>query len=117
MLRFCRARKWKEEAGVAMLAACMKWRIESGVEDPFYKGEEGMKDSDGYLRQFSTGKTYSQGTGAPTLPTLGRSRLTQCTDRMGRPVVYIHVKLHKTNGQPPKVMEDFVIGQVRRYRA
>jgi hypothetical protein len=69
----------------------MKWRIESGIEDLYYKGEEGMKTADGYLRQFSTGKTYAQGTGqCPLVPVVlaaeGR------TDRMGRPVVYIHVK-------------------------
>lgn len=27
MLRFLRARKWSTSAGVAMLAACMKWRM------------------------------------------------------------------------------------------
>jgi uncharacterized protein (DUF58 family) len=27
MLRFLRARKWSPSAGVAMLAACIKWRM------------------------------------------------------------------------------------------
>ena len=48
----------------------MKWRMEGDVEGIFLKGEEGMKDAEGFLKQFQSGKTYTQG-----------------TDRQGRPVV------------------------------
>ncbi|SGZ26565.1 BQ5605_C024g09941 [Microbotryum silenes-dioicae] len=95
MLRFLRARKWSGSAGVAMLCACIKWRMGGDVEKIFEKGEEGMKDAEGFIMQMETGKTYTQG-----------------TDRYGRPVVYIHVAKHRTFDQSPKALEDFVIVMV-----
>ncbi|KAK4056712.1 hypothetical protein OIO90_002264 [Microbotryomycetes sp. JL221] len=99
ILRFARARKWKVSAGVAMLASCIKWRMDSDVEKIFEKGEEGMKDAEGFLMQLSSGKTYTQG-----------------TDYYGRPVEYIHVRLHKTSDQSPKALEDFVLFQMESIR-
>lgn len=88
MLKFLRARKWNVTQGVAMLCAMMKWRMESDVEKIFSLGEEGMKDAEGFIKQMSSGKTYVQG-----------------TDREGRPVVYIHVKLHRLMDQSAKALE------------
>ncbi|KAL7004239.1 hypothetical protein EMMF5_006184, partial [Cystobasidiomycetes sp. EMM_F5] len=68
-LKFLRARKWNPSAGVAMMAACIKWRIESGVEDICSEGEEGMQSRQGFLFQMTSGKGYLYG-----------------TDRHGRPV-------------------------------
>ena len=79
-----------------MFAACMKWRIESGVEDIFEKGEEGLQHQDGFLAQMTGGKTYLYG-----------------SDRYGRPVIYVNVALHKPSAQPAKSLEDFVLFQVR----
>ena len=84
--------------GVAMFAACMKWRIESGVEDIFEKGEEGLQHQDGFLAQMTGGKTYLYG-----------------SDRYGRPVIYVNVALHKPSAQPAKSLEDFVLFQVRLF--
>lgn len=36
--RFLRARKWNITAAVAMLAACIKWRMSGDVESIFEKG-------------------------------------------------------------------------------
>ncbi|SCV72275.1 BQ2448_4969 [Microbotryum intermedium] len=99
MLRFLRARKWSASAGVAMLCACIKWRMGGDVEKIFEKGEEGMKDAEGFIMQMETGKTYTQG-----------------TDRYGRPVVYIHVAKHRTFDQSPKALEDFVVFQMESVR-
>ncbi|KAM0791313.1 hypothetical protein ACM66B_005785 [Microbotryomycetes sp. NB124-2] len=99
-LRFARARKWKTSAGVAMLASCIKWRMDSDVEKIFEKGEEGMKDAEGFIMQLSSGKTYTQG-----------------TDYYGRPVQYIHVAKHRTYDQSPKALEDFVLFQMESVRA
>ncbi|KDE02582.1 hypothetical protein MVLG_06865 [Microbotryum lychnidis-dioicae p1A1 Lamole] len=99
MLRFLRARKWSGSAGVAMLCACIKWRMGGDVEKIFEKGEEGMKDAEGFIMQMETGKTYTQG-----------------TDRYGRPVVYIHVAKHRTFDQSPKALEDFVVFQMESVR-
>ncbi|GAA5959310.1 hypothetical protein JCM21900_003925 [Sporobolomyces salmonicolor] len=99
MLRFMRARKWSVSAGVAMLAACIKWRMGSDVEMIFEKGEEGMQNAEGFIKQMEIGKTYTQG-----------------TDRYGRPVIYIHVAKHRTFDQSPKALEDFVLFQMESVR-
>ncbi|KAK4054517.1 hypothetical protein OIV83_001011 [Microbotryomycetes sp. JL201] len=93
MLRFLRARKWDVKRGVAM------WRMDSDVEKIFEKGEEGMKDAEGFIKQMTMGKAYSQG-----------------TDHHGRPVVYIHVAKHRTFDQSPKALEDFVLFQMENVR-
>lgn len=88
VLKFLRARKWNVSAGVAMMAACMKWRIEFGVEEIIRKGEEGLVDCSGFIHQMTIGKSFVQG-----------------TDKLGRPVVYINVKLHKMSDQTAKGLE------------
>lgn len=88
MMKFLRARKYNVAAGVAMFCAMMKWRMESDVEKIVAKGEEGMQDAEGFIKQMSSGKTYVQG-----------------TDREGRPIVYIHVKLHRLMDQSAKALE------------
>lgn len=60
----------------------------SDVEQIVVKGEEGMQDAEGFIKQMSSGKTYVQG-----------------TDREGRPVVYIHVRLHRLMDQSAKALE------------
>ena len=86
LLRFLRARKWSITAAVNMMLACLQWRSGFGVERIFTKGEEGM-NIDG-IKQLKVGKTYTQG-----------------TDRFGRPVLYVHVKNHRTNDQDAKALE------------
>jgi len=98
-LKFIRARKYNAKAAVAMFAACMKWRIESGVEAIFEKGEEGLQQEDGFLHQMTSGKGYLYG-----------------TDRQQRPVIYIHVRLHKASEQSQKALEDFVVFQMESLR-
>ncbi|KAM0750381.1 CRAL/TRIO domain-containing protein [Meredithblackwellia eburnea MCA 4105] len=98
-LRFLRARKWSVSAGVAMLCACLRWRMSSDVEDIFEKGEEGMRNAEGFIKQMQIGKTYTQG-----------------TDRYGRPIVYIHVAKHRTFDQSPVALEQFVIFQMESVR-
>jgi hypothetical protein len=76
----------------------MKWRIESGVEDIFRQGEEGLQHGEGFLHQMTSGKAYLHG-----------------LDRSGRPVFYVHARTHKTSEQTPKALEDFVLFQVRLF--
>jgi len=73
----------------------MKWRIESGVEDIFEKGEEGLQHGEGFLHQMTSGKAYLHG-----------------SDRLGRPVFYVHARMHKSSEQSAKALEDFVLFQV-----
>jgi len=56
MLRFLRARKWNPGAASAMLASCLKWRIEAKVMEIVEKGEEGMDSSPGFINQLRQGK-------------------------------------------------------------
>lgn len=83
------------DSPASKLLACMKWRIESGVEDIFEKGEEGLQHGEGFLHQMTSGKAYLHG-----------------TDRLGRPVFYVHARMHKSSEQSPKALEDFVLFQV-----
>ena len=69
-----------------MMLSALLWREEFGVERTLEAGEEGMKE-DGIM-QMKVGKTYTQG-----------------TDRFGRPVLYAHVKNHRTNDQDAKALE------------
>lgn len=92
MLRFLRARKWEVDRAIAMLAAAIKWRIDENVEDIVKKGEEGMNKEKGFALQMNIGKNYVYG-----------------TDKNGRPVVYIHVKLHKPKDQSQRELERYVI--------
>ncbi|KAG0145554.1 hypothetical protein CROQUDRAFT_658474 [Cronartium quercuum f. sp. fusiforme G11] len=92
VLKFLRARKWNVSAGVAMMASCMKWRIEFGVDKTLEKGEEGLKDCEGFINQMKMGKSFIQG-----------------TDKLGRPIVYITVRLHKSSDTTTKSLEQYII--------
>lgn len=59
MLRFLRARKWIPNAASAMLASCLKWRIEADVDKIVEKGEEGMSSVPGFIQQLRQGKVSS----------------------------------------------------------
>ncbi|KAH8922726.1 CRAL/TRIO domain-containing protein [Atractiella rhizophila] len=100
MLRFLRARKWQLTPAVAMLLACLKWRIESGVENLFEEGEEGLaKLGKGGLIHVREGKTFLHG-----------------TDRDGRVVIYIHARLHHGSDQDPKELEAFIMHHMETCR-
>lgn len=58
-----------------------------------------MLKAKGFLHQFQSGKTYAYG-----------------TERNGRPVVYVHVRLHKLFDQSAKALEDYVIAQMENVR-
>ncbi|CAH7689190.1 hypothetical protein BY996DRAFT_4642558 [Phakopsora pachyrhizi] len=92
ILKFLRARKWNVSAGVAMMASCMKWRIEYGVDELLRNGEDGNSRSKEFINQIRLGKAFAQG-----------------TDRQGRPIVYINVRLHKPSEQSYKTIEDFTV--------
>ncbi|TDL16873.1 CRAL/TRIO domain-containing protein [Rickenella mellea] len=99
VLKFLRARKWQIGAAINMLVVCIQWRIESGVEDIDAWGEEGLRDAEGFIKQLEMGKAYAQG-----------------SDRFGRPVCYIHVRLHKLFDQSAKALEDFILFQMENLR-
>ncbi|WFC99541.1 hypothetical protein MYAM1_002286 [Malassezia yamatoensis] len=100
MLKFLRARKWNVHRAFAMLANCVKWRIESNVIDLLYRGDEGMSQlDDKYLMQLEAEKTYATG----------------ATDDL-MPLIYIDVKRHLAKAQGAETMTRFVIVSAESFR-
>ncbi|WFD44076.1 hypothetical protein MPSI1_002741 [Malassezia psittaci] len=100
MLKFLRARKWNVHRAFAMLANCVKWRIESNVIDLLYRGDEGMGQlDDKYLMQLEAEKTYATG----------------ATDDL-MPLIYINVKRHLAKAQGPETMTRLVILSAESFR-
>jgi hypothetical protein len=62
LLRFLRARKWDVDRAFEMLAATLKWRIETNVMQIIAAGEEGLVKDAGVRKNFGLGKCYYRGT-------------------------------------------------------
>lgn len=111
MLRFLRARKWDVSAGtryvlpllrskahhfflaLGMLACAAAWRIELDVDKIVEQGEELLnKELPGFDLQMKSGKAYLHG-----------------ADAKGRPVFYIHVKIHNPSQQTFEALRAFTI--------
>ncbi|GJJ67687.1 hypothetical protein EMPS_00033 [Entomortierella parvispora] len=93
LLRFLRARKWNVTNGMNMILKAFKWRLEDDIEEVKSKSEDELDAKyRGFRLQMEMGKSYVHG-----------------TDKLGRPVVYINVRLHKPADQDPKALEKFTI--------
>ncbi|CEH13726.1 Phosphatidylinositol transfer protein PDR16 and related proteins [Ceraceosorus bombacis] len=100
LLRFLRARKWDVSRAMAMLATCLKWRLDSGVEHVATQGDLGNgEEIPKFLDQQRTRKIYAHG----------------CT-KNEQPVCYVEMKKHLTFGQPGSTMQKFVIFQMETWR-
>ncbi|CDU24118.1 related to CSR1-phosphatidylinositol transfer protein [Sporisorium scitamineum] len=99
VLRFLRARKWDVSRAFAMMAGCMKWRLDNNVEELGENGDLGNASIEKFLDQQRSGKTYAMGT----------------TDNE-QPICYIHVKKHMTWGQPGASMSKYVIYAMESFR-
>ncbi|KAJ1030188.1 hypothetical protein NDA16_001099 [Ustilago loliicola] len=99
VLRFLRARKWDVSRAFAMMAGCMKWRLDNNVEELAENGDLGNDKIEKFLEQQRSGKTYAMGT----------------TDNE-MPICYIHVKKHLTWGQPGASMSKYVIYAMESFR-
>lgn len=68
LLRFLRARKWEVEDAIAMLLSTVKWHIKMNIGEILKLGEDGLekyfieKGDNGFLKQFTSGKSYLRGT-------------------------------------------------------
>ncbi|KAF8939893.1 CRAL-TRIO domain-containing protein [Dissophora ornata] len=93
LLRFLRARKWNVTNGTEMILKAFKWRIEDNIDEIRAKSEDDLDVKyRGFKMQMEMGKSCFYG-----------------TDKQGRPVVYVNVRLHKPAGQDPKALEMFTI--------
>ncbi|CAD6979904.1 unnamed protein product [Tilletia controversa] len=99
VLRFLRARKWDVDRALAMLAATIKWRLDTKVDEIAEGGDEKNHKIEKFLEQQDSGKIYA----------MANSKALQ-------PIVYIHVKKHFTRGQPSDSMQKFIMSALETFR-
>ena len=106
VLRFLRARKWDVEKAIIMLVSALNWRHERRLEDDIvHKGdsvglaETQSADEKSFISQYQSGKAYVRG-----------------SDKEGRPVFIIKVRLHDPKLQSPESMETFVLHNIETIR-
>ncbi len=106
LLRFLRARKWDVQNALVMMIATMHWRLqEMHVDDDIVKrGEAGAvadgassdktikKDGNDFMAQLRMGKSFLHG-----------------TDRDGRPMCVVRVRLHKQGEQSEASLERYTV--------
>jgi len=99
MLRFLRARKWDVSRATAMLAGCLKWRLDTGVEKLAEAGDIGNEKIEKFLDQQRSGKTYALGTA-----------------KNEQPICMVHVRKHFTFGQPGASMQKYIAAAMEGFR-
>ncbi|KAM3437377.1 hypothetical protein NHJ13734_004637 [Beauveria thailandica] len=112
-LRFLRARKWQVDKGIIMMFSAMDWRTSKSKVDSdiMYHGEGGgvrdEKSSDpntkafahDFMRQIRMGKGFLHG-----------------TDKLGRPISYVRVRLHKPFDCKNESLERFIVYNIETGR-
>lgn len=106
LLRFLRARKWDVDKALAMMISTMHWRSAEMLvdEDVIKHGEGGAqkdsqssdkavkKEGEDFLQQLKLGKSFLHG-----------------TDKEGRPICVVRVRLHKPGEQSERSMERYTV--------
>ncbi|KAJ2746125.1 phosphatidylinositol transfer protein csr1 [Coemansia sp. BCRC 34301] len=87
LLRFLRARKWKPEDALAMLLACLRWRLAEDIDWLVWTGESRLN-----LALMRSGVGAMRG-----------------TDRIGQPVLHIPVRLNDPKAQPMEQIVEYTI--------
>lgn len=113
LLRFLRARKWNVQNALIMLISTMHWRMqEMHVDDDIVRRGEGgaLEDS-----ASSNASTKQEGHDFLTQMRLGKSFL-RGTDKEGRPLTFVRVKLHKQGEQSEASLERFTVYTIETAR-
>lgn len=106
VLRFLRARKWDVDKALVMLVSAMSWRhtqidvdgdiMKNGevraTEDEKNGNAEVRKLASDFLAQFRMGKSFLHG-----------------TDKEGRPICIVRVRLHKPGAQSAESLERYTV--------
>lgn len=106
VLRFLRARKWDVEKALVMLVSTMSWRhVEMHVDDEIMKNGDSYAIEDSkkpdsstkqvsadFVEQLRMGKSFLHG-----------------TDKNGRPICYVRVRLHKAGEQCEESLEKYTV--------
>ena len=106
LLRFLRARKWDVEKALVMLVSTMSWRhSEMHVDDDIMKnGEAGAVAN----ANASNADEKRLGTDFMAQIRMGKSFL-QVTDKQGRPICVVRVRLHKQGEQCEESLEKYTV--------
>ncbi|KAL9000913.1 MAG: hypothetical protein Q9169_000668 [Polycauliona sp. 2 TL-2023] len=113
LLRFLRARKWDVHNALVMMIATMNWRMqEAHVDDDIMKKGEGQamqdtsnenatvkKEARDFLAQMKLGKSFLHG-----------------TDKEGRPMCFVRVRLHKQGEQSETSLERYTVYTIETAR-
>ena len=113
LLRFLRARKWNVQNALIMLISTMHWRMQGmHVDDDIVRRGEGgaLEDSTS-----SNAPTKKEGHDFLTQMRLGKSFL-HGTDKEGRPITFVRVKLHKQGEQSEASLERFTVYTIETAR-
>ena len=113
LLRFLRARKWNVQNALIMLVSTMHWRMqEMHVDDDIIRRGEG-----GALEDSTSSKAPTKKEGHDFLAQmrLGKSFL-HGTDKEGRPITFVRVKLHKQGEQSETSLERFTVYTIETAR-
>ncbi|PHH69938.1 hypothetical protein CDD80_6345 [Ophiocordyceps camponoti-rufipedis] len=106
VLRFLRARKWDVDRALVMLISAMNWRFSdmSVDSDIMHKGESGAIEDEvngdevskklgtDFIYQCRAGKCFLHG-----------------TDKQGRPICVVRVRLHKPSAQSAESLERYTV--------
>ncbi|KAG0327795.1 hypothetical protein BG000_000798 [Podila horticola] len=93
LLRFVRARKWNVVNSLNMLFKAFKWRLDEDIPAVKYSSDDKLDSQyPKFFEQLESGKFYING-----------------TDKEGRIVAYLNVRLHKPNDQPAKTLEKLTV--------
>ncbi|KAH8840491.1 hypothetical protein MCOR27_006479 [Pyricularia oryzae] len=116
VLRFLRARKWDVEKALVMLVSSMYWRCKEVKVDSniMSRGEGGMSQDEKEAPEGSDEQKMGKGFMAQLR--MGKS-LAHGEDKLGRPVVYVKVRLHKAADQTPESIERYTIFLIETIRA
>lgn len=106
LLRFLRARKWDVQASMDMLISAANWRDEIRIdehiirdgEDVVLRDQPSALDKE-FVTQWRLGKSYVSG-----------------TDREGRIVYVVKVKLHNPSTQSAEAMERYILHSIESLR-
>ncbi|PWY67889.1 CRAL/TRIO domain protein [Aspergillus heteromorphus CBS 117.55] len=114
LLRFLRARKWDVNKAFGMMLRAIVWRVhEQHVDDQVIANPElnavatsqntanppAAKAAKDFLEQLRMGKCYMHG-----------------TDRQGRPVLVVRVRLHQPSKQSEEVLNRFILHTIETAR-
>ncbi|KAG0332315.1 hypothetical protein BG004_001303 [Podila humilis] len=93
LLRFVRARKWNVANSLNMLFKAFKWRLDEDIPGVKYSSDDKLNSQyPKFYEQLESGKFYING-----------------TDKEGRIVAYLNVRLHRPGDQPAKTLERLTV--------